>query len=519
MDKLPCALISLIVSCLLEDDGRNRKPWSKPPPIAQYASISRSWQDAVEMHTFSQVKVRSDEFSRFETAFRHPYRRQVVSTINYDIVLPAYSQARCWKFERPHEHAENIIVFSQAVHAIIGSLHAWQVEDEAVNGAAGSDCRPIHLNMSVESRLDSSSLQRQGIGLYRMGGHFIDFTEPYSVLPKVRRVSELSIRGVLRPLHPSAAFRIVSALPSLEYICIDLLEPDATREDMQTQHRSALTQHLSSMNRTSFSSLRTLYLNWDSCEPWNHSFIPNDLRDPKQGSKDTLSAALHTISQSLPITELFLYGPFIISSELFWPIDSPAPDSPPHWPTLQCLTVNASIVAPDGTYYYTGTPGTPEPEDGDPWWPESPRAEAEVDAAGYASDDSRVRDPFNRHDIRRSNGTLPLNNWRSELDPERFNPLALALSRAVCCMPVLGELDFCMGMSDIQGSSGIVLYGEAESDVASLLSGNREMEHVKRRGWRAEIGRNAKWEPPEEMLELWRRFVGPGGVVTVDERG
>jgi hypothetical protein len=86
-------------------------------------------------------------------------------------------------------------------------------------------------------------------------------------------------------------------------------------------------------------------------------------------------------------------------------------------------------------------------------------------------------------------------------------------------MPVLGELDFCMGMSDIQGSSGIVLYGEAESDVASLLSGNREMEHVKRRGWRAEIGRNAKWEPPEEMLELWRRFVGPGGVVTVDERG
>ncbi|KAM0424899.1 hypothetical protein ACHAPT_009955 [Fusarium lateritium] len=443
MDKLPYALISLIISCLLEDDTGDRKPWSKPPPIAQYASISRSWQDAVERHTFSEVKVRSDEFSRFESAFRHTNRRHALSTINYEIVLPRYSQARCWKFERPHEHAENLIVFSRAVHAILSTLHAWQVEDEAVNGAAGSGCRPIHLDMRAESRLDSSSLQRQGIGLYRMGGHFLDFIEPCSVLPKVKRVSEMSIRGVIRPLHPSAAFSIVSALPNLECICIDLLEPGKARGDIQRQHRSVLTHHLSSMNSTSFSSLTRLYLNWDSCEPWDHSFAPNDLRDPSQGSKDALSMALHTISQSLPITELYLYGPFMISSELFWPNDSDSPDSPPHWPTLQCLTVYASIIAPDGTYYYTGTPQTPESEDSDPWWPESP-GEAEVDTAGYASDDSRVRDPFNRRDIRRSNGMLPLNNWRSELDPERFNPLVLALSRAVCCMPMLGELEFCM---------------------------------------------------------------------------
>ncbi|RSL48502.1 hypothetical protein CEP53_009515 [Fusarium sp. AF-6] len=505
MDKLPYALISLIVSCLLEDDEGNRKPWSKPPPIALYASISRSWQDAVEMHTFSQVKVRSDEFSRFETAFCHMRRRRAVSTIDYDIVLPPYSQARCWKFERPHEHAENMAVFSWAAHAIISSLHAWQTDEEA-------------LNVRAESRLDSSSLQRQGIGLYRMGGHFLDFTEPCSVLPKVRRVSELSIRGVLRPLHPNAAFRIISAFPSLEYICIDLLEPDAVQQGMQRQHRSALTQHISSMNTTSFSSLTTLYLNWDSCEPLNHSFIPNNLDGPEQGSIDTLSTALHNISQSLPIAELYLYGPFRISPELFWPNDSPAPDSPPHWPALQCLTVNASIVASDGTYYYTGTPGTPESENDDLWWPDNSRADGEVDNSGYASDDSRVRDPFDRQNIHRNNGTSPLNNWRSELDPSQFNPLVLALSRAICCMPVLGELDFYMGMSDIQGPSGIVLNGEAEWDVAPVLAGNREIEHIKRRCWKAEIGCKAKWEPPGEVFELWRRFVGPGGDITVNER-
>ncbi|KAJ4307925.1 hypothetical protein N0V84_012406 [Fusarium piperis] len=345
MDKLPYALISLIVSCLLEDDEGNRKPWSKPPPIALYASISRSWQDGVEMHTFSHVKVRSDEFSRFETAFCHMRRRRAVSTIDYDIVLPPYSQARCWKFERPHEHAENMAVFSRAVHAIISSLHAWQTDEEAVNGAgaAGSGCRPIQLKVRAESRLDSSSLQRQGIGLYRMGGHFLDFTEPW-------------------------------------------------------------------------------------------------------------------------------------------------------------------------------TPGTPESENDDLWWPDNSRADGEVDNSGYASDDSWVRDPFDRRNIHRNNGTSPLNNWRSELDPSQINPLVLALSRAICCMPVLGELDFYMGMSDIQGPSGIVLNGEAEWDVAPVLAGNREIEHIKRRCWKAEIGCKAKWEPPGEVFELWRRFVGPGGDITVNER-
>lgn len=80
MDKLLFALISLIVSCLLalgswllEDEERDREPWLTPPFIAQHTSISRVWQDAVEINTFSSVKVRSNDFSRFETAFwLHP---------------------------------------------------------------------------------------------------------------------------------------------------------------------------------------------------------------------------------------------------------------------------------------------------------------------------------------------------------------------------------------------------------------------------------------------------------------
>ncbi|KAH8657314.1 hypothetical protein BGZ61DRAFT_371270 [Ilyonectria robusta] len=532
MDRLPSELISRIVLHLLGDDeenleGRRPNPWSKSPSIAQYASISRSWQDAVEMHTFSMVKARSNDLSLFDRAFRRAHRRQAVSIIEYDIVLPPYSRARSWKLERPREHAENMAIFSQAVHAIFSSLHAWQVDQEAIHGATGSVGRPIRLTITVDVRLEVSGLASNGLGLYRMDGHFLDFTEPCSALPEVRRVSELVTGGIVRPLHPNAAFRMVAALSNVKNIFVHMLEPQLRREEMRREHRCALAQNISLMNSTKFSSLRTIYLTLDSAEPWNHSFTPSDCRDPTQPSKDTLSAALRLISQSLPITELTLYGPFIISSELFWPSDSLAPDAAPHWPTLQYLTVNANIVAPDGTYYYTGTEeSVSESEDDDPWASSpnsgnSPRTRTnpstDVDAAGYNSDDSQVRDPINRDDITRSNGGLPPNNWRRELDPERFDPLVLAMSRASCCMPALLELEFYMGMSDAQGPSGIMFYGAAEQEVPEVPGGLRKFEHIKRRRWRAYIGPKAKWEPPEEVLDLWRRFVGPGGVITMDK--
>ncbi|KAK7409048.1 hypothetical protein QQX98_008752 [Neonectria punicea] len=516
MDKLPFALISLIVSCLLEDEERNRKPWLKPPSIAQYASISRVWQDAVEMNTFSAVKVCSNNFSRFETAFRHVRRRLAVSIITYDIVLPEYSSARCWKLERPYEHSENMAAFSRAVHAIFRTLHAWQVEE---NVGPGSVSRRIHLSMSAESSLDSSSLQRRGIGLYRMSGHFLDFTDSHPLLPEVGIVESLSIRGILRPLHPNAAFRIIAALPGLEFINIDMLEPDLRWQDMRREHYS-LTQHISLMGNADFSSLRALHLNWDTCEPRNHNFTAGDLGDPQQPSKDSLGVALHVISQSLPITEFSLSGPFIISPALFWPNDSPGPNALPHWSTLQSFTINASIIAADGTYYYTGTPESESESDDDyPRWPTSPRAEPNVDGTGYSSDDSRVRDSFNRNDVARSNGSSPFNGWRRELDPERFGRLVLAMSRAACCMPELRELEFVMGMSDAQGPSGIVLHGEAEWEATPVAGGIREVENVTGRSWKADIGSRAKWEPPEEVLELWHRFVGPSGVVTFGKRG
>lgn len=70
MDKLPVAFISPTVSCPLEDEERERKPWLKPPSVAHYTSISRVWQDAIEINTFSSVKVRSDDFSRCEADVR-----------------------------------------------------------------------------------------------------------------------------------------------------------------------------------------------------------------------------------------------------------------------------------------------------------------------------------------------------------------------------------------------------------------------------------------------------------------
>lgn len=70
MVELPFVFISLIVSCLLEDEQRERKPRLKPASGAQYKSISRVWKDSVELNTFSSVKAPSNDFSRSEAAVR-----------------------------------------------------------------------------------------------------------------------------------------------------------------------------------------------------------------------------------------------------------------------------------------------------------------------------------------------------------------------------------------------------------------------------------------------------------------
>lgn len=225
MERLSLELISLIASHLSNDEAR------------QCASISPCWQHAVEQRTFSKLKVRSDKFSLFEIALQHAHRRRAVSSIEYEIILPSYSRARCWKRERLWEHEENNVVFSQAIHAIMRVLHAWQTEGEAATSNSHNS-RPIQLCIKASSQRDASDLQRKGIGLYRMNGNFLSLTEPYSDVPKVERVKELQITGTWRPLHPEAALKIITSMPNLEVVELDSKQPWPKWEAMIREHRS-----------------------------------------------------------------------------------------------------------------------------------------------------------------------------------------------------------------------------------------------------------------------------------------
>lgn len=131
-----------------------------------------------------------------------------------------------------------------------------------------------------------------------------------------------------------------------------------------------------------------------------------------------------------------------------------------------------------------------------------------INISGYNSDDSIIRDPIDKLYERRLNGWLPMNIWRNVPDTRRFNPLALALSRAAIRMPEIRALEFHMCRDDdMMGDVGISLHGE------------EGWGSWKPRQWRVVMGRNAQWEPPEEVIALWREFAGKGGEVIIQRDG
>ncbi|EFR01628.1 hypothetical protein MGYG_04631 [Nannizzia gypsea CBS 118893] len=153
-----------------------------------------------------------------------------------------------------------------------------------------------------------------------------------------------------RSPYPTATIKLLAALPKLEALELRLLQPKPKLIEIKREHRYILARGLEAL---SFSSLKSLCIYYEYPEPYNHHFLPGNLHEPRTSPVDSLNIALHKLSQIAPLTILKLTGGWVVSPELFWPIES---ESTPFWPTLEYLEIEPSIVTPDGKYYYTGDP-------------------------------------------------------------------------------------------------------------------------------------------------------------------
>ncbi len=130
MDSLPPELISLIASHLERNEDEQYLSSGKlaPSKLPPYAVISRQWQYAIERRTFHRLSVKSTELNHFSRMVTG-HRRAIVAQLSYQIVLPAYEDFACAKYENNKDKEVNNREFTSAIQRLFRLLKFWEQGD------------------------------------------------------------------------------------------------------------------------------------------------------------------------------------------------------------------------------------------------------------------------------------------------------------------------------------------------------------------------------------------------------
>ncbi|KAK3986396.1 hypothetical protein QBC44DRAFT_373195 [Cladorrhinum sp. PSN332] len=492
MNSLPAELTDMIISYL--PDG----------PLANYATVSQQWQQAIEDRTFASITVSSDvvSFGGFKSAFacnsRHgPRRQHIVRSIQFRVILPSPSDKRLHKMQSTKEAAENNVVYTRAMVDMFSFLSAWPAGRYALAISARSLRDDYQGNMQWAS---------SGIWTIRNNFEAVGFDAnvlasiPGGKLAEVQQVHELACasewRG--RRIAPAVLGVLGKALPNIEQMEFCFYPVGRRLMDLRRVERSSLANALLSLE-TNLNHLTSLKLEWQDSDPLNQQFPPGNMIDQESGGRDTLSVALRRVSQLPSLRKLELEGSHILTPEIF--DDMEGRDSGA-WPSLEILWIYMmSTTTPDGGWYVTGDPNSEEPgsEDGD-----SSDYEAE---SVINSDDSDVSDFAPERKWERRDGMSPAHEFRALPNEEKFVPFMLAMTKAIARMPKIRNVEV---VTHPMMTSTYYAPGEhIRTEDSVLFSGPRRNPR-----WVFYLEQGfVRWDFPTELKDALTQEVGAGNVL------
>lgn len=271
-------------------------------------------------------------------------------------------------------------------------------------------------------------------------------------------------------------------------------------------------------------SLKRVDLNLFNQDPSNQNFNLSSALPMFAPSTDHLSLALHALSQSPKLTHLSLKGDIVLSPCFFWPDDDDNDPSAkaPFWPCLEDLDVYLNITTPSGHWLYVRDPSDsdpePDPVDEDPLTPtDLLQLDEEENGSTHSSDsdNSEVPDTFNARLQEHLDGTSPSHRFRTMLDGDRLHPMLMAMARAAGRMPAVRRLALHLNPNSLGGIDLECLVGPATAEsgqeghetktTTPSSSSPQPYKH-----WQVSIGLEAKWTPPEDLQDAWKKSAGGG---------
>lgn len=122
MVQLPVELLDRIASFSSSND------------LPQLSTISRAWQSVVERRTMRAIQLKSTDLQDFSNVFIHQNRRAALVDLSYNVILPAYNDHQCARFETDRDKQRNNQALTDAIHALLFLLHSWDEEAVGLSG-------------------------------------------------------------------------------------------------------------------------------------------------------------------------------------------------------------------------------------------------------------------------------------------------------------------------------------------------------------------------------------------------
>ena len=196
MVNLSQEIIDLIVSYLQrwEHEHRNDIPGRGRALLPAYATISQSWQYAIEGQTFREIAVKStgiDDLSRIVVK----HRRKLLRRLELNVILPTYTDKACAKFETEEDKQSNNQVFTRAIKDLLSLLRSWHDELQMIGN--GSDA-PIQqsLRLCIGDCYSSKDCRFRGWDKYQEDIHAWEFGRRHDLFQRRYESSLLQLESV-----------------------------------------------------------------------------------------------------------------------------------------------------------------------------------------------------------------------------------------------------------------------------------------------------------------------------------
>ncbi|KAK2878168.1 hypothetical protein FQN49_001093 [Arthroderma sp. PD_2] len=476
METIPQEIFLSILD-YLGNESRHFKP---------YLTVSRRWQRVIERFYFEDLRIKSTDLSTFATLFRETeaHRKALVKELDLRVLLPTYDG------NNYHQHEEaNNDVFSNTVLELFRVLETFNEDEGVKRNIRRGDGIHLAIHIIVSPSDNFNHLDH----IYKIRGRYIQLLH-HERLPILLCVSKFFSRRAResRNLDPASGILIAGKLKGLR---VSRNAYNDSRDSFSDETRKIIRPAFTNALSLYTHSLEMFRLEMEYSYPLDEAIDPPSYI-PSSSLVDPMNLAFHDFIQRTGVSIVGINGSHIISPDFFWPYDNFKLDNfkaapTPFWPNLRELCVSISSATPDGGWYFISDSKI--------------ASHSEFIGATTSS----------KNNTQKSDSTDdPENTFRSIPNPERMNPLLIAVARAIRYAPSIERVDLCCSDPALSPKYIKIEGFKRQFDIYYRTSGAEspfyEGPQTQKPSFICDV---EDWRPNKDVERYWMEALGPDGEI------